>query len=321
MSKAKCGEGCGRPQGWSKWPSHLFAECRGSELRMELRAKPSKADFRELDAWGMAYLAYLAEKSPGLVKSITFSLPASASEDGPTIEALRRRLSFLAAVNPAYSFTVALHSESVPLYTLDELFNRKKSGEVVRKAFGKRGDKDKQDYLEKALQTFLYGRGMSGTDDPAVKRPNDRLAILGEDFYQVKGKSMGVIREFPTGAFLGEVKEAYRVMPTEYVDLVSADRSGRLAVIELKLDDPKLEVLSQLLDYALFFRCYRDDLKGILAEKLGKCPSMKPFTAYVVNNHYHPRFDEAAKLYKANEEDHGFTLVKLTLGYRESIGG
>ena len=62
---------------------------------------------------------------------------------------------------------------------------------------------------------------------------------------------------FITGEAEEKIKVAIRtqVLPTEFVDIVTLNKWGYLSVIELKLDDSQLEVVSQLLDYALFFRC------------------------------------------------------------------
>ena len=66
-------------------------------------------------------------------------------------------------------------------------------------------------------------------------------------------KRYKVEREFPAGVFCEKIKESNRILSTEYVDLVTLNRNGDVAVIELKFDDSRLEVIPQVLNYALFF--------------------------------------------------------------------
>ena len=147
-------------------------------------------------------------------------------------------------------------------------------------------------------------------------RTNDRLAILGEHFYRSKGKEHGVLREFPTGVFKDKIKENCRLMPTESVDIITLNKYGNLSVIELKLDDEKLEVISQILDYALFFRCYISLLKNltIIKKTFGTSIRKGEISCYVVNNHFHPRFDRILKFYSTKNKDYGFQLIKIVLG-------
>ena len=106
-------------------------------------------------------------------------------------------------------------------------------------------------------------------------------------------------------------------MPTESVDIITLNKYGNLSVIELKLDDEQLEVISQLLDYALFFRCYIHLLKHIpvITETFGTNIRKEEIFCYVVNNHFHPRFDKILKYYSTENKDYGFQLIKIVLGY------
>jgi len=89
----------------------------------------------------------------------------------------------------------------------------------------------------------------------------------------LKNKELGrIIREFPTGVFKDTISQNNRILPTEFIDVVTFNKHGNLAVIEIKLNDSQLEVIAQLLDYALFFRCYRDDLLPIIERKTKKTP-------------------------------------------------
>jgi len=269
-----------------------------------------------LDSWAAAFVAHLRIGGGSDVRELELCIEHPPLKDGdPDIEAFRRRVSFLNIANEDVQISASLPNRALELYDVNTLFKRP-NNEEIRSNFGARKDTDPPQYLEKAFQAFLFGKGQT-----SQTRTNDRLAILGEDFYQVKGKEYGIIREFPTGAFLRKISRNTRLTPTEFVDIVTLNKWRKVAVIELKLDDPKLEVLSQLLDYALFFRCYWEKIRPLLTEKLGRTTDKTPsFTCYVVNNHYHPRFDTASTLYGAKAKIHGFHFVKLTLGHKQNIG-
>lgn len=296
------------------WPSKLLREFSNGRARVTLTEPISKGSLRELDAWAAAFVAHLRTENTFDVRELELCLQQPIlQERDPNIEAFRRRVSFLNIVNDTIQVSVTLPSGVLDLYKMRELFDRPED-EVIRSDFRDRDDTDPPQLLEKAFQAFLFGKGQR-----CQTRTNDRLAILGEDFYRVKGKEYGIIREFPTGAFQNTISKETRLTPTEYVDIITLNKWQRLAVIELKLDDPKLEVLSQLLDYALFFRCYLERLMPLLISKLGREPANAPFSCYVVNNHFHPRFDAASILYRAKAIEHGFHLVKLMLGHKHNI--
>jgi hypothetical protein len=200
------------------------------------------------------------------------------------------------------------NNNSINLYSQNELFERP-DNEVIRNFLNERRDDDKGNLLEKSFQAFLFGKGLQ-----TKTRTNDRLAILGEHFFQLKKKQYGVLREFPTGAFLNSVSTRNQLTPTEFVDIVTLNRWGYLSVIELKLDDPKLEVMSQILDYALYFACYTDKILKVLNDNSDLEPVKDRIMCYVVNNRFHARFHDIYQYYSANNKIYKFQVFKVVLG-------
>ena len=150
-------------------------------------------------------------------------------------EALKRRVSYLAVANHL-QITLLKGSLVDPLYGWTDLTTRPET-EKVHSGFKRRSDDDTPGRLEKDFQTWLFGRGLYKKPDIGMRRTNERLALFGPDFVGIgKLKSVkrqngyGVEREFPTGAFNAEVKENNRILPTEFVDLVTLNRNGELAV-------------------------------------------------------------------------------------------
>jgi hypothetical protein len=183
------------------------------------------------------------------------------------------------------------------LYTFKELTYRPDT-EKVRSDYPVHGDDDTPGRLEKDFQTWLFGRGLQNNCDsgirPDIMRTNERLALFGDDFVRIgkvkSGKDRSrykVEREFPTGAFKDNVKESNRLLSTEFVDLVTLNRYGDLAVIEIKFDDAKLEVIPQVLNYALFFHSYRTKLTDLLDKKLACATADRKLVTYLVSNTFH----------------------------------
>lgn len=123
--------------------------------------------------------------------------------------------------------------------------------------------------------------------------------------------------KFPTGAFLNTKSKETRILPTEFIDLVTQNKHGELSIVELKLNDSQLEVMSQLLDYSLFFACYHDKLAGLIQEKLGGSSKKKKICCYVANNYFHPKFDSICRLYSPRNNKIPFSIKKITLGHTE----
>ena len=91
----------------------------------------------------------------------------------------------------------------------------------------------------------------------------------------------------------------------------------------MKVDDSSLEVISQLLDYALFFRTYKSQLLPFLKSHFkDDYPKVeKPRIAcYVVNNRFHPRFNKLMKYYETKGKDYGFEMKQVILGQTNEIG-
>lgn len=277
---------------------------------MQTNKKIDKSGYRCLDSWGIALFHHLQTERKLDIKEIQFVVNNNGGSWSSNDEAFKRRVSYLQINNDHIRFKILHNNHPVNLYSQKELFGRP-TAEIIRDFLNSRGDDDKGHLLEKSFQAFLFGKGL-GTET----RTNDRLAILGEDFFQLKKKQYGVLREFPTGAFNESVHECNRLTPTEFVDIVTLNRLGYLAVIELKLDDPKLEVMSQILDYALYFACYKDQILEVLNSKpdLNMKPLKDKIMCYVVNNRFHERFDHIFQYYSTKGKSYNFQIFKVVLG-------
>jgi len=273
---------------------------------------------RRLDPWGLAFLIDAESRCRVKINAINFSLSGKIDEVRPAmrlvpnLEAFRRRVSFLSLKNPGLRFGITINGEMLELDDTDTLFNRP-SNERIRTSFDRVAQDNRPGRLEKDFQTWLFANDVKNIEDKEANI-NERLAVLGEDFYKLKKKAYGIIREFPTGAFHEVISNNSRLLPTEYIDIVTLNKYGHLAVIELKLNDPQLEVIAQLLDYSLFFRCYRDKLWPTIVERLRKPPKSQDIVCYVVSNHFHDRFDKVMKYYCPNDNSYGFRIKKVTLG-------
>ena len=280
------------------------------------KQQPTKQEFRRLDSWGLAFINHVKGKAINVrVNKISFILNGGGQDFELNFEAFKRRVSYLNINNDDMDFEIVCNREPVKLYNKQTLFNRPQN-EVIRDFINARGDEDRGCRLEKDFQAFLYGFGFNkgAASDEKKDRNNDRLAILGEHFFKVKQKEMGVLREFPTGVFKDKVSKNTRLLPAEFVDIVTLNKWGYLSVIELKLDDSQLEVISQLLDYALFFGCYADKLFKFIKEETTVKPKQKMIYCYVVNNYFHNRFDGVFKYYSTKKKSYNFKMFKVVLG-------
>lgn len=277
------------------WPSDLSYSVHDIGTAVEItvsdKGKASDAVYKKIDPWGLAFLDEV-KKITDKPLHIKFLL---SSHKQPIAncqyEALKRRLSYLSVSN---SFIISLFKDGLAdtLYSKRDLTNRP-SSEITRKSYPKkRDDNDTPGRLEKDFQIYLFGKGLPKYSNPAVLRTNERLALFGKDFVKI-GKNPSkykVEREFPTGVFNNDVKEANRLLSTEYVDLVTINNHGALSVIEIKFDDHKLEVIPQVLNYALFFNSYRLQLTPLLNEKLACDTSGADLVTYLVSNIFHKKF-------------------------------
>ncbi len=298
----------GRP---TNYPECMNYNIDGQHAIIELHKGFSKKEFRRFDSWALAFISEAEYELKIEINHVTFKINHYIDEYKYDFESFKRRVSYLNINNVSIAFSILINNENIELYDKHSLFNRPEF-EIIREEIKDRSDKDKGDLLEKAFQAFLFGKDLG-----KETRTNDRLAILGEHFYKSKGKDYGVLREFPTGVFKEHIKDNCRIMPTESVDIITLNKFGNLAVIELKLDDEQLEVISQILDYALFFRCYIHLLKKIpiIVKTFGENIRKNDIFCYVVNNHFHPRFDKILKYYSTKNKEYGFQLIKIVLGY------
>jgi len=281
--------------------------------------KNPNSDYRLLDVWGLSYLVCLAEVKSQKPDVLQFVVPFK-----PNVfksEALKRRISYLNQNNPGLQFELVLNGKSEILYNSIDLINRPNNEKVILQ-FKKRETDDTPGRLEKDLQAFLFGKSImdgktSLTDDDLMKIYR-RLAVLGTDFFGLN-KSYGLIREFPTGVFNGNISNKTRILPTYFVDVIGFNNRRELAVIELKLNDTKLEVISQLLDYMLFFISYKNQIAEVIKKYVGPKHypegfEKKPIAVYVANKRFHPNFEKIKQFYAPKDEKFGFKLYQIILG-------
>lgn len=306
----------GKPGGW---PKYFKYDLRNDSITITFNMKDiDKKASRRLDPWGLAFLIEAEAKVGIKVSGIKFALegPISKTKQDnrlvPDLEAFRRRVSFLSINNQYLRFEITLNGEPVALDDVEKLFNRPQN-EIIRESFNRKAQDNQAGRLEKDFQTWLFANDIKDEQEKA-ENTNERLAVLGEDFYQLKKRKFKLIREFPTGVFHGKITNSSRILPTKFVDIVSLNKHGNLAVIELKLNDSQLEVIAQLLDYSLFFRCFKDKLLPIIKWHLGATPNNEDLVCYVVNNHFHPKFDAVLKYYSTKGKSYGFQIKKVALG-------
>lgn len=269
--------------------------------------KNEKNEFRQFDPWTLAFIDfaendYLRSKITNIVFQVS-SEASDAKNFAQFFEAFKRRVSFLAINNTNRKFTVNLDSNPVKLYDKKSLFTRPKS-EIVRPDEIKDRQDNKPGPLEKMFQTFLY------------EATNERLAIISNHFMGIKKKHLQILREYPTGVFNKQKNKENRILMTDFVDLVSINKYGCLSVIELKVDgNSPLELVSQILDYALFFACYKDRLLVTKTFKpLAADIRKQEISCYAVANYFHPRFDSILPYYRTGGK-YNFELYKVILGY------
>lgn len=279
---------CGKSGGYPADFRYLLVEKAGGtfELCIEDAGKSGNV-WKIADPWGFAAFDAV-HKSLNAPLSLRFAMRTPSEKEMPKYEAFKRRLSYLSAINKT-SILLSVGGQEECLYTMVELTSRPEA-EVVRTNFVDRSDEDTPGRLEKDFQAYLFGKGLYGEDNSGI-RTNERLALFGQDFIGIGSKGLAVEREFPTGVFSEVVKESARILPTEYIDLVTVNRFNEIAIIELKFDDAPLEVIAQLLNYGLFFHSYKTQLTPLLDKRLhcesGGC-SIK---AYLVSNVFHKRFE------------------------------
>jgi hypothetical protein len=313
----------GKSDGWPSDLIYMATELVNVVVVKVSVAKSAKNSFwRKIDPWGFAFLDRV-KKCTAKPLRLEFELPTLSTPTDPQYEALKRRVSYLAIANKLE--ISLLNGNTVDkLYSHDELTKRPDC-EKVRSDINDRNDNDKPGRLEKDFQAYLFGKGLKNPSDDDIRRTNERLALFGNDFVRIgriknaaNQMKYKVEREFPTGVFLDEKKESTRILPTEYVDLVTINKNGDLAVIELKLDDSKLEVIPQVLNYALFFHSYRDKLTDLLDKRLGYHTKDAKLVTYLVSNTFHSKFKSVWSYYcqgtlKLKQVIMGYILHSRTL--------
>jgi len=284
------------------------------ELRVEGVGKGTGM-WKKADPWGFAVFDEIRDEVRQELNSplvgLRFVMPVPTNKNRPQYEALKRRLWYLADANKNISIALSIGGQDEPFKLISELYHRPEN-EVIRQRYKDRGDKDKPGRLEKDFQTYLFGKGQH-EDNKEKIRTNERLALFGEDFSFIKNrkKSVGVDREFPTGVFDGEMTNATRILPTEFVDLVTINKHNEIAIIELKFDDAKLEVIAQLLNYAIFFHSYKAKLMPQLDERLHCSSADRSIKAYLVSNVFHQRFEAVWRYYSRG----AIRMRQVMMGY------
>ena len=297
----------GKSGGWPACFEYSVDSDDNSALCIKMINGFNKEVFIKFDAWGLAFLAHVSNKTNIMFNKLIFKVDSShVKRNNIYLESLIRRLSYL-NINNDINIKLLIEDE-IKLYS-EKLYTRP-DDEVVRKDYNKRSAKSNSAGLEKNLQDFLFGTNSDNQPD----NTNERLAIFGFDFYRLKKANLPIVREFPTGIFRKSKKDKNRILPTELIDFVTLNKYQELSIIELKINDSNLEVISQILNYSLFFRCY---LKEILKSypTLKPKPNKKTIKCYVVNNHFHPRFKDIFKYYKNNNEEYPFEIIKVELGH------
>lgn len=306
------------------WPNYFVYGVDGSSVTISANNKAlDKKATRRLDPWGLAFLAEAEHRCGIKINDITFAVSGTIDETRPAgrlvpnLEAFRRRVSFLSINNPNLGFVITFNGRPLELDDADMLFARPEN-ELIHERIDREARPNPPGRLEKDFQTWLSANDSEDTAEQDAKT-NVRLAVLGEDFFKLRKKNVGIIREFPTGAFdkgiSTKLTERSRILPTDFIDIVTLNKYGQLAVIELKLNDSQLEVIAQLMDYSLFFTSYRDRLWRILEEKLRATPKSNEIICYVVNNYFHKRFDDVLSYYNPRDDLHGFRIKKVLLGH------
>ena len=288
----------------------------GKTLRAKLGSKFNLKNFKSFDPYTLACLVECNKLTSVKISNVIFNVDHPVLDDVKIrsyFESLKRRISFLSINNVNIKFELTNRNENVKLYDKKSLFNRP-SNEIIHSKASKRGDDDEPSKLEKAFQAFLYGKGLKS-------RTNDRLTILGEDFINMKGKEVGILREFPTGVFKDKISTKNRILPTLFIDIVTLNNSKNLSVIELKLDNYELEIISQILDYSLYFSCYRNLLMKTpnISETFNLKDMDVDIFCYIVSNKFHSRLDDILQFYSTKNKSYGFSLKKILLGEIKEI--
>lgn len=283
----------GKPSGWSSYLYYLATEY--SDM-IEVKISAAKDDFwRKIDPWGFAFLAEvrkLTEKPLRLRFEITSPNTPAA---GFQYESLKRRVSYLEIINKPDGMEISLIKDNTTdtLYSSGQLEHRPPNEVTYNyEDISPKGVSPVNGFLEKDFQSYL----VDNHDDVDKAQTNERLALLGGDFVHIRKGQYKLLREFPTGVFQDEIKARTRILPTDFIDLVTINKYGKLALIELKFNNSTLDVISQVLNYSLFFHSYRKQLTS-LRKELGYETINAKHVTYLVSNTFHPKFDDVWSYY------------------------
>jgi len=307
-------------KGKDGWPADLTFKATEGDNVVEVTvgdARSAKDGFwKRIDPWGFAFFHKVEEITKNAITKKPVRLTFSLRSPGTPLaewqyEALKRRVSYLAEANHLQIALLKGDSED-RLYTFEELKKRPDT-ERVHRDFRYRGVDDKTHGLEKDFQKYLAGWGLPKKSD--FRLTNERLALFGRDFVHIGKVKSGVVKEFPTGAFKDEVTRINTLLSTEFVDLVTLNKHGDLAVIEIKFDDVNLEVISQVLNYALFFHSYRIQLTHLLDDKLACATAGRKLVTYLVSNTFHNKFKSVWPYYSQHGPNPQLDIRQVIMGH------
>lgn len=214
-------------------------------------------------------------------------------------EELKRRLSYLAAVNKTVGFLLEKGpGQEDALSTMEQMIHWAQSGETVQHdEISSHEEENEPGRPEKDLQTYLYGE----KDPQKGWHTNERLNSLDADFSPTEKSRL--VREFPTGSFRESIKAKNRILPLRRVDFITQNKGGDLALIELKVNAPQPEVIAQITNYALFFCAHKQKLAAILEDNYGfKGVEERGIVSYLVSNAFHERFSDVWPYYADSRE-------------------
>lgn len=185
---------------------------------------------RSPDIWTIKYL---------LDKGLYDSRGRNTVTLGKTDTTMALRLHFLPKIFPGVVFR-AMNSIGLP--PEDIIRNVDKRYKTYEREFTKRGTKK---YPESLLETNI----------------GDNLnTCFGAEF----PKSRYGVRQFPANIFDGQISGKTRITRKFWIDILTANTSNQLSVLELKArGNASLDLLAQAIDYGVFCHLFK--------EHIGKC--------------------------------------------------